>query len=1320
MKNEIKTSRKFFFLIFIMSSFLVVIGLISIWKINKINQTIQTSYADRLLPMDELADVRYLYAAGILTTAQQANLQQISFSEARKKIQQAQDDIATNWKKYLLTSLTKEEKQLVYETAILMGRADKKFEKLKLILKEEDSSALDNFITDELFPSVNPTVLKITDLLNLQVKVGKNAYKSNLEFYNESSRQLSILIVIALVFGIPFSYYLLRKIKNTVVSFNESNEKLATVELNYSNLIKNAGDSILILNENTQIIDSNDQACQLLGYSHEELLQMKISDLITPSELDKQKADIEYIRKNKGLLIYRKIKRKDGTELDAEINNRLMEGKGFFAILRDITERKKAELAIKESEEKYRYLFDHNPAFNFIWDIETLEVLEVNDAVIEKYGYTREEWKNKSLLELRRAEDYDKIKTFAKSMLEDEMPLTKGVWLHLKKNGEEMHVEISSHRMMYNNRKVVLALAVDITDKLKAERELKEREKKYRYLFDNNPAYIIIWDLETLEVLEVNNAVYEKYGYGKEEWMNMSVTQIRPEEDCQKIKDFAKMMLNSNETIQKRAWRHVKKNGQIMLMDIASHRIDYNNRKAILSLGRDVTEQVKAEAELAERETQLKLFVHHSPASLAMFDNDLRYIIASSRWLSDYKLGEQNIIGKTHYEVFPEIEQDWKEIHQRCLNGAIEKKEEDSFVRIDGSKEWLRWEIHPWHKATREIGGIIMFSEVITERKNVSEMFKNQFENSPDTILYINKDLKIEAINRNVLEISKEELIGMDCILILPEESRQMARAAVKKCFETGLNQEIENALSDSTWVRSRIVPLFIDGSVAKIIIFSTDITEQRKAEEKLLQSEEMHRALTENISDAIVLLNEKFELIYQSPSAERISGFCFEESRYKSIFNFMHPDDFKMAEAFLNKALNSHGIPMQNQFRIIHKEGYIIWIEGTVLNLLENKNIGALIVNYRDITNRKTLEEQRTLTASIVNSSDDAIISKNIDGIITSWNFGAEKILGYTVAETIGKHISMLVPLGFRDEEINILDQVRKGHSIDHYETQRMKKNGEIIHVSLTISPIKDVMGNVVGASKIMRDISESKKIEAELIRFNTDLKKTNTELDRFVYSASHDLRAPLKSMLGLIHITRESIDPENVELYERLTMLDDSVIKLDNFIENILNYSKNTRMESNLEEINFEKLLREIKESHEFMDITKELNFKVEVNSKGKFVSDNRRLNIIINNIVSNAIKYRDISKKISFVNISINYDKTKAIITVEDNGIGISDKEKEKVFDMFYRATPLSSGSGLGLYIVKETIEKLGGKINVESELNKGTKFIVEITNQVNILN
>ena len=1194
MINKIKASLELYLLVFILSLFIIGLGFYGFQETKKINDNSHKLYADRMLPMDNLADIRY-YSMVTLSVAHQANTKQISFKEASQKLKQAQDSIAFNWEAYKLTYLTPKESQIAATTSGLLKKSNATVEKLRAILKQEDAEALNHVVDYEMYKTLNPVIDKITLLLNMQIQIGKNIDVHAAATYSDYVDKIIYILIVVFAFSIPFTYYLIKKNKAIIDGFNLSSNQLLVSENNYRNIIEYAGEAILILDEATQIIDLNDVSCELFGYSREELLQMKISQLVPSWEVEDQAADVEKIKANELTITHRTIRRKDGSEIDTENTTRTMGGKVFFAIIRDITERKKTEQIIKESEEKYRYLFD------------------------------------------------------------------------------------------------------------------------------NNPAYIIVWDLETLEIKKVNNAVYEKYGYSKEEWKSMTILDYRPEEDYHKIKDFTEQMLDSSDTksIRKKVWRHLKKNGEEMLMEIASHKIIYDNHQAILSLGRDVTEQVKAEAKLIERETQLNLFIEHSPAALAMFDNEMKYIATSHRWMSDYNLGEQNVIGKCHYEVFSDIGDDWKAIHNRCLEGAIEKREEDLFVRSDGSIQWVRWEIRPWHKATGEIGGIIMFTEIITERKKATEMFKNQFENAPDIILYVNKHLKIEAINRDGVNWTKEELIGMDCILILPEESQQAVREVVVKCFETGENQDIENRIPGDKWVRSRIVPLFTEDKVSNIIIFSTDITEQKKTKQKLLESEEKHRVLTENISDAILLVNENYELEYFSPSAVRISGYSPEEAMLKPVFYFMHPDEYEKAIAFFKESYNSPGVSLQNQFRIINKQGVIIWIEGTILNLLDNKNIKAYIVNYRDITTRKKLEEEQALTASIVNSSDDGIISKNIEGIITSWNLGAEKILGYTAKETIGKHISLLLPLELRGEEKKILEAIRAGQSVDHYETQRKKKGGEIIDVSLTISPIKDVLGNIVGASKIMRDITERKKFENDLIHYNAELKKTNTELDRFVYSTSHDLRAPLKSMLGLISVTKEDVENDEI-LIDRLSMLENSVLKLDDFIEDILNYSKNSRVELEKEEIDFYKVVSEIQENHKFMEGLKEMDFRVKVDSKVKFISDKGRINVILSNILSNAIKYQNQKKETSFVDISITCNKTSAIIVVEDNGIGVSVNDKDKIFDMFYRGTTVSTGSGLGLYIVKETLERLEGKIDVESELGKGTRLIVEIPNQIDCLN
>jgi signal transduction histidine kinase len=235
-------------------------------------------------------------------------------------------------------------------------------------------------------------------------------------------------------------------------------------------------------------------------------------------------------------------------------------------------------------------------------------------------------------------------------------------------------------------------------------------------------------------------------------------------------------------------------------------------------------------------------------------------------------------------------------------------------------------------------------------------------------------------------------------------------------------------------------------------------------------------------------------------------------------------------------------------------------------------------------------------------------------------------------------------------------------------------------------------------------------KKQEVE----NQELKTANYELDRFVYSTSHDLRAPLNSMLGLIEIAQDDTTDELI--LEHLRMLKGNAKKLDSFICDILDYSRNSRMEVNSEHINFNELLNDVTQNLKFMgDTNRVVDFKVDITGNASVHSDKNRLVTILNNLISNAIRYQNSQIPDPFVNIKINASNTETSIVISDNGIGIHKELHPKIFDMFYRVSHESVGSGLGLYIVKEAINKLNGNIEVQSEIGEGTTFSIKIPNK-----
>lgn len=244
----------------------------------------------------------------------------------------------------------------------------------------------------------------------------------------------------------------------------------------------------------------------------------------------------------------------------------------------------------------------------------------------------------------------------------------------------------------------------------------------------------------------------------------------------------------------------------------------------------------------------------------------------------------------------------------------------------------------------------------------------------------------------------------------------------------------------------------------------------------------------------------------------------------------------------------------------------------------------------------------------------------------------------------------------------------------------------------------------------------AERQKIEAAhaLARQNEALIKINKELDSFVYSISHNLRAPLMSVLGLLDLALNESNSATIHQYHE--MMKSSVCKLDDTLKEILEYSRNARQGLVVDQVHFEKTINDNFERMQFMPGYERIKKEIFIEGDTPFYSDRYRLSLILNNLISNAIKYSDPGKETSFINITIQIKPERAYLIFHDNGIGIENNYIQKVFNMFFRATEKNEGAGLGLYIVKEAVEKLGGTIDLESKMGEGTVFKIELPNLI----
>jgi len=326
------------------------------------------------------------------------------------------------------------------------------------------------------------------------------------------------------------------------------------------------------------------------------------------------------------------------------------------------------------------------------------------------------------------------------------------------------------------------------------------------------------------------------------------------------------------------------------------------------------------------------------------------------------------------------------------------------------------------------------------------------------------------------------------------------------------------------------------------------------------------------------------------------------------------------------------------------------------------------------------------------------------------------EKVYGYS-SETFYQNNNLWVEV-IRPEDMEIVKNtfaiLRKGQT---FNPQYRIKHGDnsIRWLETKLTPTINDEGLITKLDGITIDITQRKLTEEALKTNNEELKKSNYELDAFVYSVSHDLRAPLTSVLGILEITKE--ETGNRFVLDHLDLIKESIHKLDDFIKDIMENSNNSNLDVKSERINFKEMLAQIVDtSNSKIGLNKAVKIKIDINDKNTFYSDKFRINTLLNNLIENAIQYQNPHEKDPIVDIKIDMSDTETNIIVRDNGIGISDKKIENIFNIFYRGTTKSTGAGLGLYVVKEIIAKLNGAIKVESEIGKGTEFKMNIPNRV----
>lgn len=559
---------------------------------------------------------------------------------------------------------------------------------------------------------------------------------------------------------------------------------------------------------------------------------------------------------------------------------------------------------------------------------------------------------------------------------------------------------------------------------------------------------------------------------------------------------------------------------------------------------------------------------------------------------------------------------------------------------------------------------------------------------------------------KDILGICADALLKDSTVfrkIILPDDSSGFEET-LQQSHDTHSAWNWEGRISVNgkiRWIETRSNPApYADGIMRKGIMI--DITE-RKIQEQ--QQEVRFQSLVEHlplgigihVNGKLVMANEYAHKIMHAKQGDLIG---------RSVMEFVHPDSKPLVLERMKRVMSGETLPVAEE-KFIRSDGAIIFVETSAMPFNYKGQQGVQII-VRDITDQKRVAEEirknETLFTQLFNNVPIAVVMLDVNGRVEMINPGFSSIFGYDLHEVKGKNLNdFIVPSELQIEGID-LNNLIAAKRVIQVETFRKRKDGHRVDVILYGMPIM-IDDHAIGIYGVYVDITSHKQMEEEL-------KTRNTELDNFVYKVSHDLRAPLSSILGLVNLSK--LPGNTDDLHEYIRIIGEKVADLDHFISDVLSHSKNLKLDIKIDKIDFKSILSRTITDLNYLEGAADVQFDISI-EQDEFYSDPWRIGEIFRNLVSNAIKYRQTDAGHPRVQVQISSADGGIKIVFADNGIGINEENLSRIFEMFYRATEQSDGSGIGLYIVKNAVEKLNGLIEVQSKPGAGTTFTILLPDQ-----
>ena len=771
----------------------------------------------------------------------------------------------------------------------------------------------------------------------------------------------------------------------------------------------------------------------------------------------------------------------------------------------------------------------------------------------------------------------------------------------------------------------------------------------------------------------------------------------------------------------------------------------------------DVTELKRTELALHESEGRLRLFIEHAPAALAMFDRDMRYLCVSNRWLSDYGMEGRDLLGQTHYEIFPETPAHWQEAHRRGLAGEVVRVETDCLQRPDGTEQLLRWEIHPWHNASGAVGGIVIFTEDISERRRMERALLKEQEDLARAQQVGSIGSWTLDVRRNVLTWSDENhrIFGIpkgtplsyeSFLATIHPEDRAKVDAEWQAALVSGKPYDTEHRIvvdGRVKWIHEKAYLEFDEnGVLAGGFGISQDVSESKLAEEALRKSEERHRLLAETMLQGVVHQDADGRVIAMNTAAEEILGKDRERFLNSTSDDVDHHTIRENGEYFPgmehpSMVALSTGQPVQDVIMGVFnpKRAAYRWIRIDAVPVFSQgaERPSEVYTVFEDITDRKEAEatlrkNERTMRA-LINSANESIWLFGLDGEILAANDTAARRMGATVEEVVGKKWQGLVPEDLRISRAERIDEVVRTGLPLCFEDRRA---GMLFEHNAY--PVREENGVITAVAFFSSDITERRLADEILKQSQNQLRALNNELEQRIEqrtlelqeaqakvlhaeklsaigklsaSIAHEFNNPLQGIQAVLRglKKRATMEPEDREL---LTEAIEESDRMKDLIRSLQEFNSPSTGRKRLVDVHktIDSLLLLYKSDFKSKRISIVLDY-AEFLPQVEAVSD--QIKQVFLNLLTNAADA--CHRPGGVITVSTRKeDENRVAVTIKDTGVGIHPADRELIFQPFYTTKSQVKGTGLGLSVSFGIVKNHHGEIRVESEPGKGSAFTV----------